>query len=166
MGSFGRPSTHVLVCQDPLLGGFGEALKSERIREIIEKYEGMIDVFILCVDRDGNLGRRQRLDQLETEFGHSPPFLAENAWEEIETWVLAGLALPGDWLWVDVRAEVGVKERYFQPLATQRGLSESLGGGRKVLGEEASRRIDSIRRKCPDDFDALARRLEAAVKTG
>ena len=161
--SFSRPSIHILVCHDPLLGGFGEALKSERIEEILEKYEGMIDIFVLCVDRDGNVGRRQRLNQLESEFGNGVPFLAENAWEEIETWVLAGLRLPSDWLWADIRAEVQVKETYFEPLADQRGVSESPGGGRQVLGEEASRRIAAIRMKCPEDFDALAQRLEATV---
>ena len=40
------------------------------------------------------------------------------------------------------------------------------GGGRRPLGEEAARRIDAIRRKCPEDFDALARRLEAHVASG
>ena len=91
-----RPSIHVLICRDPLLGGVGEPLKSERIANILEKYGGMIDIFILCVDRDGQVGRRQRLDQLEAEFANDQSFLAENAWEEIETWVLAGLDLPGD----------------------------------------------------------------------
>ncbi len=85
-----RSSMHVLICRDPLLGGVGEALKSERITEILSKYRGMIDIFILCIDRDGVVGRCQRLDQLETEWGHRVPFLAENAWEELETWVLAG----------------------------------------------------------------------------
>ena len=56
-----------------------------------------------------------------------------------------------------------VKETYFEPFAERRGLSESPGRGRKVLGEEASRRIAAIRQKCPEDFDALARRLEAVV---
>ena len=162
--SFSRPSIHILVCHDPLLGGFGEALKSERIEEIIEKYEGMIDIFVLCIDRDGVVGRRRRLDRLEAEFGNDLPFLAENAWEEIETWVLAGLQLPNAWRWVDVRAEVDVKERYFAELAAQRGLSNEPDGGRKVLGEEASRRIAAIRQKCPEDFDALAWRLEATVR--
>ena len=161
--SFGRASVHILICRDPLLGGVSEALKSERIQEIFEKYVGMIDVFILCVDRDGNVGRRQRLDQLEAEFGHSLPFLAENAWEEIETWVLAGLDLPADWRWADVRTEVHIKETYFEPLADQRGVSESPDGGRQALGEEASHRLSAIRQKCPEDFDALARRLEVTV---
>ena len=162
VGTFDRPSIHILICRDPLIGGVGEALKSERMAEILDKYAGMIDTFILCVDRDGRAGRRQRLDQLEKKFGQK--FLAENAWEEIETWVLAGLELPGDWLWVDVRAEIDVKERYFDSLAATRGLADSLGGGRKALGEEASHRINAIRQKCPDDFDSLARRLESVAR--
>ena len=109
--------------------------------------------------------RRRRLDRIEAEFQGRCVFLAENAWEEIETWVLAGLNLPNDWRWADVRAEVQVKETYFAPLADRRGLSNSPGDGRKVLGEEASRRINAIRQKCPDDFDNLAQRLEAAAQT-
>ena len=155
---------HVDVCRDPLLGGVGEALKPERIAEVIGKYGGMMDIFILCIDRDGEQGRRQRLDQIEAEFGDVRVFLAENAWEEIETWLLAGLDLPANWNWRTVRAEVQVKETYFEPLTVQRNLSDTLGGGRKHLGEEASRRINAIRQKCPEDFDALAQRLEAAIQ--
>ena len=135
-------------------------MKSERLEEIIQQYEGTADVFILCVDRDGVKSRRQRLDQLEAEFGNGQVFLAENAWEELETWLLAGLDLPSDWRWQDVRAEIHVKETYFQPLADERGVSDSPGGGRQILGEEASRRIDAIRQKCPEDFDLLAQRIE------
>ena len=158
----GRRRARIEVCRDPLLGGVGEALKSERIREVVDQHEGMTDVFILCVDRDGNLGRRTRLNRIEAEFGNDRTFLAENAWEEIETWALAGLELPGDWRWADVRAEIHVKERYFEVLAHERGVADSPGGGRKALGEEAARNIPAIRRKCSEDFDALARRLEVA----
>ena len=80
----------------------------------------MTDIFILCIDRDGEEGRRQRLDQLEKKFDNGQTFLAENAWEEIETWLLAGLDLPANWNWRTVRAEVQVKEIYFGPLASQR----------------------------------------------
>ncbi len=157
-----RP-VRVRVCQE-LLGGIGEALKLERLEEIIQRYEGAADVYILCVDRDGMSGRRQRLEDIEAEFGNSQTFLAENAWEEIETWVLAGLDLPSHWSWKDVRAETQVKETYFEPLADRRGLSDSPGGGRQALGEEAARRIGAIRMKCPEDFDRLAQRLEAATQ--
>ncbi len=157
----GASQIRVEICTDNLMGGVGEALKSERLMEIVEQHRGMTDVFILCVDRDGQAGRRQRLDQIEGEFGSN--FLAENAWEEIETWALAGLDLPGDWRWQDVRAEVDVKETYFEEFAARRGLSDTPDGGRKELGEEASHRIAAIRQKCPEDFDSLAQRLEAAV---
>lgn len=158
--SVGKARARVRVCQDPLLGGVDEALKSERIREVVQQHRGMTDLFILCVDRDGNQGRRRRLDQIEAEFRNDRLFLAENAWEEIETWALAGLALPGDWRWRNVRAEVHVKERYFNVLAHERDVADGPGGGRKALGEEAARNIPAIRGKCPEDFDALARRLE------
>ena len=159
----GRPQARVRVCTDPLLGGVTEAMKSERMAEIVERYRGMVDIFILCIDRDGNPGRRERLDQLEQEFGNGSVFLAENAWEELETWVLAGLDLPAAWCWTNVRAEVHVKERYFAVLASRRGLTDRPGGGRKPLAEEAARRIDRIRQRCPEDFDALARRVASAV---
>ena len=159
----GLRQTRVRVCQDPLLGGVVEALKSERIQQVIDQHRGMVDLFILCVDRDGVQGRRVRLDQIEGEFGGDAVFLAENAWEEIETWALAGLDLPADWQWADVRAELRVKKTYFEPLAEARGVADGPGGGRKVLGEEAARNIRTIRQKCRGDFDALARRVEAEV---
>ena len=163
--SIGKRPARVRVCLDPLLGGVGEALKSERIAEVVRRHAGMTDIFILCIDRDGDANRRQRLDSLQEEFGNGQLFLflAENAWEELETWVLAGLDLPTEWNWRVVRAEVQVKERYFEPLADQHNLSDAPGGGRKPLAEEASRRIGAIRQKCPEDFDALAQRLQDEV---
>ena len=161
--AIGRRRVHVQICRDPLLGGIGEALKSQRIHDIVKRYRGMVDIFILCVDRDGDANRRQRLDQIEAEFSCIQTFFAENAWEELETWILAGLSLPDDWRWNDVRTETDVKEKYFRPLVTQRSLSDEPGGGRKTLAKEASHRIDAIRQKCTEDFDALAQRLESAV---
>ena len=156
----GKRRVKIEICRDPLLGGVREALKSERIAEIVERHKGMIHIFVLCVDRDGETGRRERPNDLEAEFGDACLLLAENAWEEIETWVLAGLDLPAGWRWKNVRAEVRVKETYFEPLVEQRGLADEPGGGRKPLAEAASRRINAIRQKCPEDFDDLAKRLE------
>ena len=162
--SIGKPKARVQVCENPVLGGVAEALKSERIAEIVTDNGGMTDIFILCVDRDGKTGRRQRLNSLEQEFGAERTFFAANAWEELETWVLAGLDLPAGWNWQTVRAEIQVKETYFEPLAAQRSISQAPDGGRKPLAQEAASRIASIRQKCPEDFDALARRLEAATQ--
>ena len=159
--SIGRRRARVRVCQDPILGGIGEAMKTERLSEIVERYRGMTEIFILCVDRDGEERRRRRLDRIEARFDEEVTFLAENAWEELETWLLAGLNLPRGWHWLDVRAEVQVKETYFEVLARKRDVADGPDGGRRALSEEAARNIQAIRRKCPEDFDALARRLEA-----
>ena len=156
----GKPNATIRVCREPNLGGVEEALKTERLREIVESYP-MTDLFVLCVDRDGNTGRRKRLDHIEAEFGEC--FLAENAWEELETWVLAGLKLPSAWTWKKVRAEVHVKEEYFEPLASSRGVASGPGGGRRELATEAAKKISAIRQKCAEDFDALARRIESLV---
>ena len=161
--SLGVPVIQVEICQNPLLGGVSEALKTDNLTRILARHRGMYDLYILCVDRDGEVGRRQRLDDIQAQFPNGARFLAENAWEELETWVLAGLVLPGNWRWADVRAEINVKEQYFEPLAVLRGVANSQGGGRRVMAELASRRIRAIRRKCPEDFDELALRIEAAA---
>jgi len=78
--TFGRPSVHVRVCQNPLLGGVTEALKSERLTEIVERYQGEIDIFVLCIERDGKRSRRQALNRIESEFkDEERAFFAENA---------------------------------------------------------------------------------------
>lgn len=52
----GAPSVEVTICRDPLLGGIGEALKLERIAEIVAQQAHMRDILVLCVDRDGEVG--------------------------------------------------------------------------------------------------------------
>ncbi len=163
--TIGKPRAHIEICKKPLLGGIGEAMKSERIAEVVEEHKGMTDIFILCVDRDGDTNRRQRLNDLEKEFGTGRTFWAENAWEEIETWLLAGMNLPKEWRWQNVRAEVSVKEKYFNPLAKQRDVVDTPGEGREVLGKEAARNIPAIRQKCHEDFNALAQRLTTFINT-
>ncbi len=105
-----KPRARVRVCQNPRLRGIAQALNAERMLEIVERYRGMTDILIHCVDRDGEVGRRHRIDQLESLCSAATVFLAANAWEEIETWILAGVDLPSEWRWADVRAEVHVKE--------------------------------------------------------
>lgn len=160
----GLSRSRVRVCQDPNLGGVGEALKSKRIQEIVDRYKSKADIFILCIDRDGEVSRRQALDNLEAkvQIPGSCMFVAEVAWEEIETWALAGLDLPAEWQWEEIRKEVDVKEEYFEPLVRDRKLEASPGRGRKPLGLEAAHRIDRIVQRCPDDFGKLAVRLERA----
>ncbi len=154
----------VMVCQDPLLGGVSEALKWQRIAEVIDMYP-MVDLFLLIVDRDGLPGRRVSLDSLETRAAsleRPRVLIGACAWQEVEVWLLAGMKdLPKEWSWSEVRAERDPKELYFEPYARQRGLLGHQNEGRDVLAREASRRYRSrIRMRCPE-----VKRLEGHVRS-
>ena len=162
----GKPRAKITVLTDPLLGGVERALDFRQLAAIIERYQAMVDVFLLCVDRDGEENRRLRLDRLETEARKVLPeprvFLGENAWQELEVWALAGLDLPKDWSWQAIRAERDPKERYFQPIAEQRGLMGEPGEGRRTLGMESAKRYARIRQLCPEDIQSLEGKIKAA----
>jgi len=157
----GEPSARIVVCRDPLLGGVDQALKWERVGEILERYP-MIDLFMLVVDRDGMPGRRSALDRLEEQARSVLPgnrlLLGECAWQELEVWVLAGHDLQAAWAWAEIRAEAHSKEVYFEPFARDRGVAEAPAGGRKQLAEEAASRYTRIRQLCPEDVASLERR--------
>lgn len=159
---------NVRVCADPLLGGVGEALKWERISDIIQRYRGMTRIFILAVDRDGDAAREGRLRGMENQasnrLGAGKSFLAENAWQELEVWVLAGLKdLPANWSWQEIRAERDPKERYYKPYAEARGVLNEPYEGRGTLAKEAARNYQRIRQLCPEDIQSLEARIRAAL---
>ena len=60
----GRPHATIRI-HNPKCGGIGEALKTANITEILHDYKGMVDLFLLCVDRDAEEHRRQQLDNVE-----------------------------------------------------------------------------------------------------
>jgi hypothetical protein len=158
----GKPRANVRVCMDPLLGGVDQAMNWDRLDGIIERYRGMVQILILAVDRDGVDTRRAGLDGLEaraTAKLGEPRFYAENAWQEIEVWAIAGHDLPPDWSWNAIRTDRDPKERYFVPLAASRGLQNEPGAGRKTLALEAARNYKRVRERCTEDIAALENRL-------
>jgi hypothetical protein len=165
MKEVGKPKARVRVCQDPLLGGIDQALKWERIEEIINRYKGMVNLFLLCVDRDGKEGRKAVLEKFEQQAANILPsgrlLVGENAWQEIEVWVLAGHNLPTNWNWQQIRQEIHPKENYFLPFAQMKSLLDEPGEGRKTLGEEAARQYYRIRQLCPEDIATLEDRLHS-----
>ena len=160
----GKPNAKVRVCMDPLMGGISEAMKWRRIKDVLDRYSGMVQVFLLLVDRDGVEGRREALNELESKageaLGESASLLAENAWQEIEVWALAGQDLPKDWKWRAIRAEINPKEVYFEPLARQRGLINEPGEGRTTMGREAAQNYNRVRSRCREDVETLEVRLK------
>jgi hypothetical protein len=163
MEALGRPKARVRVCRDPRLRGVAQATDRDQILEISERYKWGVDIFLLCVDRDGLDGRRVALNNIESFARSLLPgqrvFLAENAWQEIEVWVLAGHDLPGDWIWSEIRQHNDPKEAYYEPFARQRGLFGAIGEGRKRLAIEAARRYPRIRQLYAEDVQVLETRI-------
>ena len=160
------------------LGGFGQALKKERISQIVKERRHNVDLFIECIDRDcqheGNpaawQNRRKALDFIEDHVRDTYPnskYLAENAIEEIEVWVLAGVdwraRFPG-WSWQAIRTDCNPKETYFEPLAKQLGVFAEPGNGRHPLGLQAARQYaKKLRVLCREDLLALEERVRQTV---
>ncbi len=140
----GKPHATIQV-HHPRVAGWEAAKKWSNIKRVIDQYS-LVELFILCVDRDGHEQRRGILDKLEAEAnrGLGPQgrrFLAVEAHQEIEVWALAGIRWKIDpkWTWDAIRAERDPKERYFGPVAERMGLTDSPGSGRSILGKEAAR---------------------------
>ncbi len=151
-------------------GDSGGRLKKERIGQIVKERRHNVDVFIECIDRDCQHGgnpaahqnRRKALDFIEGHIRQEFPkakFLTENAIEEIEVWMLAGLNWKDDfpqWTWQDIRTDCNPKETYFEPLAKRVGVFAEPGNGRQPLGEQAAKQYaKKLRVLCKEDLLAL-----------
>ena len=162
MAHLGKPNTKIQMCIDPLIRGISQALNWSIIEEVIDMHQ-WIDLFIICVDRDGKSGAQNSLNRLEekaaTILTPAKHLIGENAWQEVEVWALAGHDLPNQWSWQDIRAEVSLKETYFEPFVALEGLQDSPGRGRKILGEAAARRYPRIRKLCKADVLNLENRI-------
>ncbi len=165
----GKPAI-VSVLMDPLIGGIDQALNRQLLQQVVEDNKWYVDLFLLCVDRDGESSRRHTLDDLEqhvnTLLGAPKFMIAENAWQELEVWVLAGHDLPPDWNWQTIRSERDPKEVYFEKLVATRQLQNDPGGGRKTLGYEAARRYRRILSRCREDIQVLERRIARVISGG
>lgn len=158
----GKPQAKIKICQNPRLGGLGQALDRARIAEVVGMYP-LVDLFLLCVDRDGDHRRRRKLDGIEQHIADetNKVLLAEHAWQEVEVWVLAGLDLPKEWQWKAVRAEPNPKGAYFLPFAEQEDLAQTPDQGRKILAKRAVARFQRICALCPEDVQRLVDRIQA-----
>lgn len=158
----------VRVCMDPRFRGVSQAMDWERLEPVVDRYAAMTHLFLLLVDRDGERGRRAALNKLERraseQLGGTATFLAENAWQELEVWVLAGMPdLPKKWIWKEIQAERDPKELYYTPYAKKRGLSAAPYAGREQLAKEAARSFSRVKQLCSRDVGSLRSRLQQAL---
>ncbi|MDP8237653.1 MAG: hypothetical protein P9X24_01060 [Candidatus Hatepunaea meridiana] len=152
MTGIGKRKANIQICMKPRLRGIADALDLKNLKDIIEQ-NGLFDLFLLLVDRDGDSNRKAKLRNREKRTEEilrtNQAFFAENAWQEIEVWILAGCKdIPSGWNWKEVREEINPKEVYYLPFAKQRNLHNTLGKGRKVLAEEAAAYYSRISEKC------------------
>ena len=165
MRAAGKPQARVVVCVDPRFHGTSQALRWQFIQQALSRNAGMFHLYLLCVDRDGDVNRQAVLDSLEiqarTFIAQDRAFLAEHAWQEIEVWLLAGHDLPRKWVWKAIRDEPHPKERYYLPFAESRGVLDLPGEGRDKLAREAASHYDRIRGRCKEDIQRLEDRIRA-----
>jgi hypothetical protein len=169
MSAVGKPRAKVDICRNPRLGSVNEALKWENISRIIAQYP-WIDIFLLCIDRDQVPERINKLAEIEEQSANllsgKRVLFGENAWQELEVWVLAGLEdLPPNWPWGEIRLECDPKETYFKPYVESRGLRDTPGEGRQILGAEAARNYKSLRSRCREDIQRLESRVKAWLES-
>lgn len=164
-----RPQARLEICTNPRFRGnkgTTGVLNADNIVKVIQLYP-MYNVFIALVDADGDPDRQAELDGLERDvspyLSEGQAFLAEDAHQELEVWLLAGLRLPPAWRWEQVRSEPHPKEEYYLPYAQERGVLDTVGGGRKVLMDEAMQHWTRIQERCPQDVGRLRTRLAAVV---
>ncbi len=160
-----KSSVKVRICLDPLLGGIDQAKSWQAIEQVLDMYEGMVDMFLLLVDRDGEVDRRNALDNIEAraknKLSKHRVLIAENAWQELEVWALAGCYdLPKDWKWDKIRSERDSKEKYFEPYVRSRRLLDEPGEGRTTLGREAGANYKRVRALCPEDIIPLEKKIK------
>ena len=144
----------------PEVRGFDAVKAIDYIQGIIADFP-TADLFLLCVDRDGDPHRREaaRMTSRAQDMPrYLPPprlFLAEHAWQEVEVWALAGIdwRLKPKWTWDAIRSERDSKEMYFEPIAKDRRLFNLPGQGRRELGEDAARNYAKVRQNCPEVHD-------------
>lgn len=127
--------------------GVAQALDRDTLAGVIED-RPMFSVFLLIVDRDGDLKRADRVSALVRE--HPDKLVACLAVEEVETWMLAlhraALSAP----WPQVRAERDPKERYAEPFLRERGWSMELGKGRKRAMRDIGAQWAGLLQVCPE----------------
>lgn len=152
MRSAGKPRAKVQILTDPAAQGVEHMLSQEFLGLVAKRYP-MVDLFIICVDRDGKPGREESLAHftgvMQEQAREGARVLSSAAHQEIEVWCLAAmLDLPRDWGWSDVRTHEHPKETYYEPYARQRGLLDGPGDGREIIGREAAQRYRSIASRC------------------
>lgn len=158
MSDLGRPA-RVEVLRDPRVRGVSQALNREFVKRVIDE-NPMVDLFLLIVDRDGDLKRGSLARAREAE--HSGRLLVALAVEEVEVWMLALHREALGTSWRTIRGEADPKEAYAHPFLARFARPGSLGGGRVAAMRELGGSWRGLLDVCPE-LAELKSRVEALV---
>jgi hypothetical protein len=142
----GRPA-RIDVLSKPRLRGVAQALGASVLSDIAETYR-MIDLFLVLVDRDGDLERPVVAVAREAE--HAGRLFVCLAIEEVEVWMLALHREALGTSWTEVRSERNPKERFAAPFLAANAPKLDAGGGRAWAMRELGPAWRGLLQVCPE----------------
>ncbi|MGO9937142.1 MAG: hypothetical protein ACLPH3_05675 [Terracidiphilus sp.] len=163
----GKHSANIVVLPEPRVQGYPHAKRL--LEDLIPRNWWHFELILFIADADGLADSRKdefkRLEQLSTQRDRPVKLICCAAEQELETWLLSGhqekLKDLG-WRWPEIRAEVSVKERFFQPFLDRHGDSATPSQGRERLMQEALANFAGMKSRC-DELQELENRIRAHV---
>jgi hypothetical protein len=151
----GKPNAKVDVLANPRAQGYEHA-KALLRGALLDRYRHK-DLILFLVDADGK-DRRGEFEALEREAAdRGIRLLCCAARQEVEAWLLAGHREKLGIGWQEVRAEVSLKERFFEPFLQNHGNPRAAGGGREALMKQTLSNYGSLLQLCPELADLESR---------
>ena len=151
----GKPNSKVVVLPEPRVRGYAHA-KQLLVEQIFRDW-WHFQLILFLPDADGAAQSRKdeflRLELIASQMPEPIKLICCAAEQELETWLLAGhpekLKAFG-WPWREVREEISVKERFFQPFLERHGSPASPSQGREPLTQEALANYIGMKQRCPE----------------
>jgi hypothetical protein len=157
MEECGKPNAAVQVVANPKLGGY--SIAKAALPDIAERY-AHFNLFLFLPDADGK-DRAAEFAGLERDIANGR-LLCCAAVQEVETWLLAGYPSKLSEPWSEVRSDISVKERYFEPFLAKFGNPNAAGGGREQLMKSALENFTGILSRSPELAD-LQGKIKAKI---
>jgi hypothetical protein len=154
LAKLGKPRARVTAVTNPQLTGFSTLLT--RLCEVVERYDGVVDLVVIASDTDcddGIDGRRDKCAQLRNRLDSCRLMRANVvvvcAIQEIEVWALWGARanLPA---WNVVRGDCDPKETYLNGFLTKADLKRADRGRSRLVEASLSTGWDSLAQGCPE----------------
>ena len=163
----GRPNANIVVLAEPKVHGYAHAKKL--LIDRIPRDWWHFELILFIPDADGLVENRnnefKHLEGLAINRSRPVKLICCAAEQELETWLLSGhpekLKSLG-WRWPEIRAEISVKERFFQPFLARYGDPASPSEGRERLMQEALANYAGIKQRCPE-LQELEDRVRAHI---